>query len=745
MKQLVQDWKVGSVQVLEVPAPQLTPGRLLVRTGASLISAGTERMVVEFAEKSLFEKARARPDLVRQVIGKVQREGILSTLESVRGRLEQPLLLGYSSAGTIVDLPPDVEGFRVGDRVVCAGGGYASHAEIVSVPRNLVVRLPEGTAFDSAAFTTLGAIALQGIRLADVRLGELVAVVGLGLVGQLSVQLLKAAGCRVAGIDPDPLRVELALRCGADAATTERDALESQVAELSDGIGADAVLITASTSSSEPVEMAGVVARDKAVVVAVGAVGLALPRKLYYMKELNFRVSRSYGPGRYDVNYEERGQDYPVGYVRWTENRNMQAFVQLLTERKLNLDPLITHRFSLVDAQRAYQIVTGQVSEPSLGIILEYPDEVEFSGVELQISPNDVPLSVSAKSGSPVRLGLIGPGAFASSMLLPALKAIDGVELCGVASAHGVSARRAADRFGFKYCSSTEQSVLGDSDTNAVVIATRHNLHGRQVLAALRAGKHVFVEKPLAICEEELNAVKEELSRRPSQILMVGFNRRFAPLAQELKEFFDKRPEPLMVHYRINAGYVPPDHWTQDPAQGGGRIIGEVCHFVDFIDWLVGAVPASLQAQSLPDSGRYKGDNLVLQLRYAGGHIGVVTYVANGDRQLGKERIEVHAAGRSAVLDDFRRLELVERGRRRVRRSWLRQDKGHRGELRAFINSVRGEQNAPIPFGEILAATRITFQAVQRLRMPTTTVQNLVTEQITEPLSEHASARSFHA
>ena len=718
MKQLVQDWKVGSVQVLEVPAPQLTVGQLLVRTGASLISAGTERMVVEFGEKSLLEKARARPDLVRQVMGKLQREGILSTLESVRGRLEQPLLLGYSSAGTVLDVPPDVYGFRIGDRVVCAGGGYASHADVVSVPRNLVVRLPEGIGFDWAAFTTLGAIALQGIRLAQVQLGELVAVVGLGLVGQLTVQLLKAAGCRVAGIDPDRSRVDLALQCGCDAGTTEPDALESIIASLSEGIGADAVLITASTPSSEPLETAGRVARDKAVIVAVGAVGMTIPRKLYYMKELDFRISRSYGPGRYDINYEEKGHDYPVGYVRWTEKRNMQAFVQLLAERKLNLGPLVTHRFSIAEAPRAYEIVSGKISEPSLGIILEYPEQQERPALNARTSSQQTLSSavVARASGKPVRLGMIGPGAFASSVLLPLLKRMKEVELRSVASSHGVTARRAVDRFGFRYCYSGEQAIFGDSEIDAVVVATRHHLHARQVIGALRAGKHVFVEKPLAIKEEEVREVAAEVNQRPEQILMVGFNRRFAPLARELKTFLDRRREPLMIHYRINAGYVPPDHWTQDPNQGGGRIIGEVCHFVDFVTWLAGALPASLHVQSLPNCGRYSTDNVVIQLRYPNGVIGSITYLANGDRRLGKERVEIHGAGRSAVLDDFRRLELVESGRRRLLRSWFRQDKGHRAELAAFICAVHGEQHAPIHFPEILTATQVTLRAVEWLR-----------------------------
>jgi predicted dehydrogenase/threonine dehydrogenase-like Zn-dependent dehydrogenase len=742
MKQLVQDWKTGLLRVLEVPSPQLTDGQLLVQTRASLISAGTERTVVEFAEKSLLEKVRARPDLVRQVIHKVQREGILSTLESVRGRLEQPLLLGYSSAGVVLEVPSGMEGFRVGDRVACAGGGYASHAEIVSVPHNLVVSLPESVSFESGAFATLGAIALQGIRLAQVRLGELVAVVGLGLVGQLTVQLLKAAGCRVAGLDPDGSRVALALRCGADAATTEANDLEALVGRLSGGIGADAVLITASTPSNEPLDTAGSVARDKAVVVAVGAVGMTLPRKPYYQKELDFRISRSYGPGRYDPEYEEKGHDYPVGYVRWTENRNMEAFVQLLADRELNLDPLMSHRFPLMEAPRAYEIVTGKVSEPFLGIILEYSKQTDpRTRIDL-VAPQSVEKlpAVATNSVGVVRVGVLGAGSFATSVLLPALKRVAGVELRGVASARGVTARRAADRFGFRYCSSAEQEVLGDPEIDAIVIATRHHLHARQVLAALQAGKHVFVEKPLAIREEEASAIAEEMSRRPGQVLMVGFNRRFALLAQELKAFVEGWREPVLVHYRINAGYVPPDHWTQDPAEGGGRIIGEACHFVDFVNWLAGALPVSLQVQSLPDCGRYRMDNVVLHLGYPDGSVGLITYLANGDRQLGKERVEAHGAGRSAVLDDFRRLELVERGRRRVRRSWLRQDKGHRSELAAFVQAARGEQAPPIPFADILAATRITFRAAELLRKGENTLRGIRPVEMAESLPERGEA-----
>ena len=720
MKQVIQDWKSGKTKLVEIPSPRVKRGHMLIHTAASLVSAGTERMVVEFAGKNLLAKARSRPDLVRQVLGKVRREGVLATVEAVRNRLDQSIPLGYSSAGTILAVGDGVNEFQEGQRVACAGAGYAVHAEVAIVPLNLAAPLPDSVDFESASFTTLGSIALQGIRLADVKLGEVVAVIGLGLVGQLTVQMLKAAGCQVIGMDVQKYRTELARKLGADAVATNAEEMESLVYRCTSGVGADAVLITAATRSSQPLELAGAIARDKAVVVAVGAVGMTLPRKIYYEKELDFRISRSYGPGRYDPAYEEQGQDYPIGYVRWTENRNMQAFIHLLEERKVNVQPLISHRFPIERANKAYELITGKRAEPFLGVLIKYPEQPDLScRVDVHRESDGLPVSgeyVSAPSSdSAVTVGLLGTGSFANATLLPAMKRAPGIEFAGAAAATGVSARRTADKFGFRYCSTDENEILRDSTISAVVIATRHHLHSRQVIAALNAGKHVFVEKPLALNEAELTAIIEAFKKQKPKVLMVGFNRRFAPLAQALRSFFVDISEPLVVQYRANVGYIPADHWTQDSAQGGGRIIGEACHFIDFVGWLVGQCPASVQASSMPNSGRYSGDNAIITLTYPNGSLAVVTYLANGDRGLGKERIEVHGGGRSAVLDDFRQLELVKGGRRRVQRSWLRQDKGHRAECLAFAQAVRNGGPSPISLEEIVATTRATFVAAASL------------------------------
>ena len=459
----------------------------------------------------------------------------------------------------------------------------------------------------------------------------------------------------------------------------------------------------------------------KAVGGAVGAVGMTIPRKLYYEKELDFRISRSYGPGRYDPAYEQDGHDYPIGYVRWTENRNMQAFVHLLAEGKVNVQPLITHRFSIEEATKAYDLITGKIGEPFLGVLIKYPEGSDhLRRIDLgsrEQSWREPEQIQRAQSVQPVvSIGLLGAGNFANNTLLPAIKQVKGVQFVGVCTAAGLSARHAADKFGFQYCTTSEAEILSAPHIHAVVIATRHHLHSRQVIAALKAGKHVFVEKPLALNGAELTAITETFQAQTSKILMVGFNRRFAPLAQKLKAFFAAVHEPLAVHYRVNAGYLPPDHWTQDPAQGGGRILGEACHFIDFVSWLIGKMPVSVNAHALPDGGYYCRDNAVITLTYPGGSVAVVTYLANGDRVLGKERIEVHGGGRSAVLDDFRRLELVKDGARQVVRRWWRQDKGHRAEFEAFVHAVRNNGLSPIPFEEIVATTRATFAAFESLR-----------------------------
>jgi predicted dehydrogenase/threonine dehydrogenase-like Zn-dependent dehydrogenase len=712
MKQVLQHARTGEIAVVEVPSPRLQAGCVLVRIAASLLSAGTERASAEFASKNLLQKAQARPDLVREVLAKVRRDGVFSALAAVRSRLDQPGAPGYSSAGTVVAVGEGVTDITVGDRVACAGAGYALHAELVCVPRLLVARIPSGSrvSLEEAAFTTVGAVVLHGIRTAEVKLGDVVAVIGLGLLGQLTVQVLKAAGCRVLGMDITPERAQLALRMGADAVAFSALDFHEVCLHHSGGQGADAVLITAETPSSDPVNLAATVARDRGVVVAVGTVGMGLERKLYYQKELDFRISRSYGPGRYDAAYEQKGRDYPIGYVRWTETRNMEAFLRLLADGKLDLPSLITHRFPIERAQSAYDLITGKAADMFLGVLITCPEAVR-GGSRLELVGKGIAPLAGSKS---VRVGLLGAGSFALSTLLPAIKRTAGVELLGVCAANGSHARHAAEKFGFRYCATDEDEILGDPDVNAIVVATRHHLHASQVIAALNAGKHVFCEKPLCLSEDELREIVRAYHRQEcGQALMVGFNRRFAPMAVRMKSFVQQIREPLALHYRVNAGYVSADHWVNDPEQGGGRLLGEVCHFVDFLSFLADAPPVEVHTRVLGNSGRYADDNVVITLQFANGSLGTITYLANGDQAYSKERVEVFGGGAAAVLEDFRRLELVRHGRKRVFRSRLRQDKGHRGEWAAFAKAICGGRPAPVALGEIVTSTLATLRAVE--------------------------------
>ena len=634
----------------------------------------------------------------------MRRDGVFSAAAAVRSRLDQPDALGYSSAGTVIGLGEGMTGLQVGDRVACAGAGHAVHAEFACVPRLLVARISShSVSFEEAAFTTVGAVALHGIRMAGARLGDVVAVVGLGLLGQLTVQALKAAGCRVIGMDISIARAELALKMGADAATASSPEFRALCLEHSNGFGADAVLITAETPESGPVNLAGEVARDRGTVIAVGTVGMDLQRKLYFGKELDFRVSRSYGPGRYDAAYEQKGRDYPIGHVRWTETRNMEAFLGLLAQGKLELAPLVTHRFPIDQAHAAYDLITGRTGVPSLAVLINYPEGVE-TGQHLAL----VPRNVARSRENSVKVGVLGAGSFAVGTLLPAMKGNSSTECVGVCAANGSHARHAAQKFGFGYCSTDEAEIVEDTAVNTVVIATRHHLHAGQVLATLRAGKHTFCEKPLCLREEELAEIVQACSGH-GPLLMVGFNRRFAPLAVRMKEFMGSIHGPLAMHYRVNAGQVPPGHWTNDPEQGGGRILGEVCHFVDFLVFLAGALPVEVQ---LRDVSADVGDNAILQLRFANGSQGTISYMTDGDRSYAKERVEAFGGGSVAVLEDFRRLDLVRHGRKQVFRSWLRQDKGHRAEWQAFADAVRVGTDAPIPFTEIVATTLATLRAL---------------------------------
>ncbi len=707
MKQLLQNMRDGATRTEEIPAPQVRPGMALVRNAASLVSAGTERMVVEFAEKSLVGKARSRPDLVRQVLRKARQEGILPTIRAAFNRLDQPMALGYSSAGTIVEVGAGLQGFKNGDRVACAGGGFASHAEYVVVPQNLLVHLPDTVDEESAAFTTLGAIALQGLRLAEPQLGENVAVIGLGLLGLLAVQMAKAAGCRVFGVDIDPARVALAEQFGVQAARRAA-AVEAGLGFSRKGF--DSILICADTHSSDPVELAGELARDRARVVAVGAVGMNIPRRPYYDKELQFIVSRSYGPGRYDPAYEEGGKDYPIGYVRWTEGRNLQAFVNLLADGSVNVQPLITHRIPIEQGAQAYELITGKRHEPFMGVLLTYPGE---SLLQRVVNVNTPATKTTATDHTPV-VGVLGAGNYANAVFLPAVKHAGGAYLKTISSAAGLHAQSAARKFGFENAAAGEEAVFSDAEINAVILLTRHNEHARQIIQALEHGKHVYCEKPPALNSEELDGIAAALQGE-KPVFTVGYNRRFASLAVQLKEFFGNRAEPLWMQYRVNAGALPPTHWLHDPIQGGGRVIGEACHFIDFLVYLTNSQPTAVTAQGLPEQPPCHEDNINMTFEFRDGSLGTVSYLANGDRTLPKERLEVFCGGKSAVLDDFRVLQCFRDGNRSVSTARGGQNKGHLQAWQTFLDSIK-HGKPPIPYDEIFSVSQATFAALEALR-----------------------------
>lgn len=708
MKQLLQNLRTGEATVAEVPVPVVQPGRVLVRTAASLISAGTERALTELGQKSLLGKARERPELIGKVWEKVKTEGVAQALEGVRDKLDQSHAVGYSAAGIVIECGDNVTDLRPGDHVACAGTDYASHAEVISVPRNLCVRVPEHLSFAEAAFGTVGAIALQGVRLAEPTLGESVVVIGLGLVGQLTVQLLKANGCRVFGIDIDESRIQLGAASGAEAGSVPDEAREKVLA-WSRGHGADACVIAAATASHEPVELAGEISRLKGRVVAVGLVGMNIPRNVYYQRELTLKVSMSYGPGRHDPDYEDRGNDYPIAYVRWTEGRNIEAFIDLLATGRIDVKPLITHRFPIDEAPQAYQLISGKSQENYLAVMLEYDSESE---VNRRIE-NRAAIKKSDPAGR-VGVGLIGAGGYAQKVLLPNFKAV-GVEFCSIASASGVSARDVGTKFGFARFLSDAKSVIDDPEANLIVIATRHGSHAELVKLALDAGKHVFVEKPLALNDAELDAVLEAAANSEGK-LQVGFNRRFSPLAIKAKEFFANRQSPLSIVYRVNAGRIPREHWTQDPNEGGGRIVGEVCHFVDLMQFLTGASPKTVYAESVTGGqGNISEDSVFITLQFADGSNGVIAYLAEGDSSLPKEHIEIFGEGKTFVIEDFRSAKLHAGGREK-KESLRQQDKGQGEQARVTCAVVSEARPAPISLQELEGSTRTTFRAIDSLR-----------------------------
>lgn len=690
--------------------PVVQPGRVLVRTAASLISAGTERALAELGQKGLLGKARERPELIGKVWEKVKTDGLAQALEGVRDKLDQSHAVGYSAAGIVIETANDVTDFRAGDRTACAGTDYASHAEVISVPRNLCVRLPDELSFEEGAFGTVGAIALQGVRLAEPALGESVVVIGLGLVGQLTVQLLKANGCFVFGVDVDEARIQLALASGADGGCVPEDA-RAKVLAWSKGRGADACIIAAATSSDQPIELAGEISRLKGRVVAVGMVGMNVPRNVYYQRELTLKVSMSYGPGRHDPDYEERGHDYPLPYVRWTEGRNIEAFLDLLAGGRVNVKPLITHRFPIENADRAYQLISGNTDEEYLAVVLNYDAERE---INRRVENRSVAKKPSAQAGR-VGIGLIGAGGYAQKVLLPNFKGA-GAEFCSIASASGVSARDVGTKFGFARFLSDAQSVIDDDQVNLIVIATRHGSHAELARLALERGKHVFVEKPLALNDDELDSVLEAASKSEGQ-LVVGFNRRFSPLAVKAKEVFRNRQSPLSIVYRVNAGRVPREHWTQDKSEGGGRIVGEVCHFIDLMQFLTGAAPKSVYAEAVvPDKGNViREDSVFITVQFADGSNGMIAYLAEGDSGLPKEHIEIFSEGKTFVIEDFRSARLYAGGREK-KETLRQQDKGQPEETRVACAVVAEGKPAPITLQELEANTRATFRIIDSLR-----------------------------
>jgi len=708
MKQVLQNRKTGRPFVGEVPVPALQRGRVTVRTVASLISAGTERASVELVSKGLLQEARQRPDLVKAVVAKVKSEGLLNTFASVREKMAASQSLGYSAAGIVAAVAEDVTEFHIGDRVACAGVGFASHAEVLSVPKNLCAHLPGEVTFEAGAFGTLGAIALQGVRLAEPTLGESIVVIGLGLVGQLTVQLLKANGCRVFGLDLDPARVALAVELGADRAVVSSEEAADELYKWTRGRGADAVLITAATDSNQPVELAARVSRLKGRVIVVGMTGLDIPRQPFFSRELKLIISMSYGPGRYDPDYEERGHDYPLPYVRWTEQRNIESFLELVGDKRVNVERLTTHRFRIEDAERAYELISGDSNEPYLGVVLNYDPQREITD-RVELSPS------IRRPEKAIRLGVIGAGGYVPAMLLPHFKS-ERVEFRAITTASGVSAHDVGKRFGFAYAASPAGEVLADPDINLIVIGTRHDLHAELAVRALAENKNVFVEKPLALDDMQLDLVVEQAARSTGR-LMVGFNRRFSPLAQRAKDFFAGRNSPLSILYRVNAGRIPKEHWIQNPDEGGGRIVGEVCHFVDLMQFLTNSPPVSVFAESVSarSDKALDADSVFITLRFADGSNGCIAYVSEGDKSLAKERVEIFGGSRSFVLDDFRRVTLHKDGREE-QVALKAQDKGQKEQVHQVCASILNGTEAPIPVNELAATTRATFRILDSLR-----------------------------
>jgi len=706
VKQLIQNFKTGQLYVDEVPLPSISEGMVLVENQYSLISSGTEKGTVKVAKANLLGKAKQRPDLVAQVLQNIKKEGIAATINKVKTKLDSLKALGYSTSGTVLASLDTNGNFQPGDRVACAGQDYASHSEIVAIPQNLCVKIPDNVSYEEAAFTTLGAIALQGVRQASPVVGEKVCVIGLGLLGQLTGQILKANGCDVLGIDLSESLIQLASEISVHQAFHRNDPnLINNAENFTNGLGFDSVIITAAAPTNDPVILATELCRKKGKIIVVGAVKMDIPRDPYfYRKELELKISCSYGPGRYDPQYEELGNDYPPAYVRWTEQRNMEAFLGMIAKGLIQIDPLISHRFEIDQAEAAYDIVLGKNPEPHIGILLKYDPNEKKKLTKINIESHAV---------SKLNVGFIGAGSFAQNYLIPSVKTF-GASLDTVVTSKGITSKNVGEKFGFNNCSADTNDVIQNNDINTVFIATPHSSHASLVIKALNAKKNVFVEKPLAISYEELEEIKN-LKKKSTNSLMVGYNRRFAPVSSEIKKLFGKTGEPLVIQIRVNAGFIPKEHWTQIPEIGAGRIIGEMCHFIDLMQFFTDSYPIKVYADCISSQNAVlkNDDNIGIIVKFEDGSIGNLTYVANGDKGLPKEYIEIFSAGKTGVIHDFRSGTFYSDNKSK---NLKLQGKGHQQEVQAFLNSLKEGRPSPIDFRSIYFTTLTAFKIIDSLQ-----------------------------
>lgn len=700
MKQILQSLKTGLTEVTDVPVPKVSSGSLLIKTSKTLISAGTEKMLLEFGKAGWINKARQQPDKVKLVLKKIANDGIKPTLETVFQKIDQPLPLGYCNVGVIHELDHSIKNFKKGDRVISNG----KHAEVVNVPVNLCAKVPDVVTDQEASFTVLGAVALQGIRLVKPTLGETVVVIGLGLVGLMTVQLLKANGCRVLGLDFDQEKIDLAKKFGAEVVNLNKEDPLKIANIFSRGRGVDAVVVTASTSSDEPIHQAAQMCRKRARIVLVGVTGLNISRDDFYKKELTFQVSASYGPGRYDPNYEEKGHDYPIGFVRWTEQRNFEAVLDMMESGVLDVNSLISHKFNISDANKAYDLISGSIF--SLGIILNYPGiEINKSSKTISLSNNkDKEKLKNDTKTNKISLNFIGSGNYATSVLIPAFRDAGSI-FHSIASNTGVSGVYAGRKYGFKETTTDVNDIFNDTSTNALVIATRHNTHAELTLKGIHAKKNIFVEKPLCLTLEELDKIENAYSNSSSKILMVGFNRRFAPHVKKMKELLSDTSGPKAMVMIINAGEISKDHWTQDLEVGGGRIKGEVCHFVDLLRFIANYRIIDYQINIMNNLTK---DTVSIQLYFEDGSIGTIHYFANGSSDFPKEKLEVFTDGKILKLDNYRKLTGFGWTNFKKMNLW-QQDKGQKSCTKAFIDSISDGSASPIPIEEIFEVSRISI------------------------------------